>query len=171
MARPDPGEERPKDESEDERWGPERPTALTLRPTLGEQRAVPSLTDEEDLHGLQTAMKPAPKGLGLLLAGNALPTSIRASLKLLGSAETVHAIVMARTIVGRGENCDIQLKDERASRKHASILYVGNEFRIRDEGSSNGTFLNGSRVVEYALRDGDELLIGDARLAFSVTGV
>jgi pSer/pThr/pTyr-binding forkhead associated (FHA) protein len=58
-------------------------------------------------------------------------------------------------------DADVRLDDRRASRRHASIFYSGSEFRVRDEGSANGTLLNGSKVVEYALRDGDELLVGD----------
>ena len=61
--------------------------------------------------------------------------------------------------------------DQRMSRSHASITYTGSEFRIRDEKSANGTFLNGSKVVEYAIRDGDKLLVGDTLLRFRVGGL
>jgi pSer/pThr/pTyr-binding forkhead associated (FHA) protein len=71
-------------------------------------------------------------------------------------------------VIGRGSDADVRVDDPKVSRKHASIFYTGSEFRIRDESSINGTVLNGSRVVEYAIRDGDELVIGETLLRFRV---
>jgi len=38
----------------------------------------------------------------------------------------------------------------------------------RDLGSSNGTLLNGSRVTEYVLRDGDKLMLGETTFVFRI---
>jgi pSer/pThr/pTyr-binding forkhead associated (FHA) protein len=73
---------------------------------------------------------------------------------------------MIRTVLGRAGDVDILVNDRKASRRHASIFYSGSEFRIRDEGSANGTLLNGSKVGEYIVRDGDEVTVGDTVLRF-----
>src|SRR5271167_3302653 len=67
-------------------------------------------------------------------------------------------------VVGRGE-CDIQLACVTASRQHA-LIYAGRDGRLRlkDLGSTNGTFLAGRAVSDVALRVGDEIRIGDARV-------
>jgi hypothetical protein len=100
------------------------------------------------------------------LASEPLPRPIAARLDMVSDGEAVRSylVTKVRTVLGRGQDADVQVIDPRASRRHASIFFNGAEFRIRD--SVNGTVLNGSRVVEYAIRDGDELLIGDACLRF-----
>src|SRR5204863_223436 len=50
--------------------------------------------------------------------------------------------------------------DTTTSRRHASITATPGGFSLRDEGSSNGTFVNGQRIQEHALRPGDEIRIG-----------
>ncbi len=59
-------------------------------------------------------------------------------------------------------------KDGTVSRIHASIVQEGNDFRIFDEKSTSGTFLNEQRVPEYGLQlqDGDEIRLGGVRLRF-----
>ena len=150
-------------------WPTEIATAVTIRPDgrIAES-AVPSLADDIDrAAGAETSLNPSPSSRALL-AGAALPSSVHASLEVLsgGKVGRVYELTLTRTVVGRGEKADIRIDDIKASRKHAYILYSGDEFRVHDGGSGNGTFLNGSRVVEYAIRGGDELLIGDTLLRF-----
>ena len=73
-----------------------------------------------------------------------------------------------RTTIGRTNHAEIHLDDPGLSRRHAEVTYQGREFRVADLGSANGTFLNGSRVKEYALRHGDKLLVGETLLVFEV---
>lgn len=105
-----------------------------------------------------------------LPAGAALPSFLVAYIDVLGGPDTgaVHKVTMVNTVIGRGPEADVRIKDERSSRKHATITYTEGEFRIRDQKSANGTFLNGSKVVEYAVRDGDKILIGDSLMQFHV---
>lgn len=58
--------------------------------------------------------------------------------------------------VGR-EGCDIILTEGHVSRKHARLLLAGDELRVEDLGSTNGTFVNDERVEAAALKPGDEL--------------
>ena len=64
--------------------------------------------------------------------------------------------------------CDLRIDSDRVSREHAIIVEEGGRFRVRDPGSTNGTFLNGRQIDESPLNDGDILLIADVELTFLV---
>jgi pSer/pThr/pTyr-binding forkhead associated (FHA) protein len=68
--------------------------------------------------------------------------------------------------IGRHSRSDLRLNFASASRHHARIERVRGGFRIRDLGSTNGTWLGDQRIEERLLRDGDTIRIGDARLVF-----
>jgi EAL domain-containing protein (putative c-di-GMP-specific phosphodiesterase class I) len=70
--------------------------------------------------------------------------------------------------VGRSESCDLRIDSDRVSREHAIIVEEGGRFRVRDPGSTNGTFLNGRQINEAPINDGDILLIADVELTFLV---
>ncbi|MFN2148585.1 MAG: FHA domain-containing protein [Anaerolineales bacterium] len=69
-------------------------------------------------------------------------------------------------IVGRGEGSDLQLMDPRVSRQHARLTLARDACRIVDMGSTDGTYLNGERVTEAALKDGDKLRFGGSVFLF-----
>jgi adenylate cyclase len=71
-----------------------------------------------------------------------------------------------KTSLGRHPNNTLRLVDREVSKEHASIERVGNTFLLRDLNSSNGTFVNGRKVRELRLRDGDEIALGNSRLIF-----
>lgn len=71
--------------------------------------------------------------------------------------------------LGRMSDCDVVVADPRASRRHAEINPVGHGFVISDLGSMNGTLVNGSRVREHPLADGDEIRIGATVLHFEAS--
>jgi pSer/pThr/pTyr-binding forkhead associated (FHA) protein/uncharacterized RDD family membrane protein YckC len=77
-------------------------------------------------------------------------------------------IALARTLVsiGRDPSNDVVLPDAMVSRRHAVIEYRGSQYFLRDCNSSNGSLVNGDRVSERNLRDGDLVAIGTARLLF-----
>jgi uncharacterized RDD family membrane protein YckC len=60
----------------------------------------------------------------------------------------------------------VVLPDAMVSRRHAVIEYRGSQYFLRDCNSSNGSLVNGDRVSERNLRDGDLVAIGTARLLF-----
>jgi len=71
--------------------------------------------------------------------------------------------------IGRDPSNDLVLSDAMVSRRHAILERRGEQYVIRDNSSSNGTMVNGDRVLsEQALRDGDLIAIGSARLLFNV---
>ena len=72
-------------------------------------------------------------------------------------------------VIGRLPECDITLVDSNVSRRHAEIHPRGDGFVVVDRGSTNGTRVNGVRVDERELRDGDELGFGNIRLTFQAS--
>jgi sulfur carrier protein ThiS len=68
--------------------------------------------------------------------------------------------------VGRGLDNDIILEDSRVSRYHAQLNYRARRFYISDVGSTNGTFVNGERIGDHALRDGDVISLGGLELVY-----
>jgi FHA domain/Protein of unknown function (DUF3662) len=68
--------------------------------------------------------------------------------------------------IGRGDEAEIVLLDPSVSRAHAILEVTGGGAIVRDLGSTNGTFVNGRRIAQSALRDGDELRFGNTRLRF-----
>lgn len=73
-----------------------------------------------------------------------------------------------RVSVGRGDEVDIALEDERVSRLQAEIERIGGEWTISDDGlSRNGSFLNGERISgRRRLGDGDVLGFGSSEVIF-----
>ena len=72
-------------------------------------------------------------------------------------------------IVGRGDGCDLVLRDWNVSRRHAYFSERDDgTLELRDLGSSNGTFVNGHRVEEATLRGGEQIQLGDT--VFHVEG-
>jgi hypothetical protein len=71
-----------------------------------------------------------------------------------------------RTVVlGRSARTDVQVPDERASRRHCAIKLEPERVLIADLRSGNGTFLNGQPIVQpIPLKDGDRILIGSTEI-------
>src|SRR5262245_53694823 len=74
-------------------------------------------------------------------------------------------------LLGRDAECDIQFESRKVSRRHCCIAQVGERLIVRDLGSTNGIRINGVRVVEGYLKEGDELSIGNHRYQVSWEGV
>jgi two-component system cell cycle response regulator len=75
------------------------------------------------------------------------------------------------TTIGRGENCEIVLELDNVSRKHCSLKLKPEGVFVRDNGSTNGTYLNNVEVRgEAPLRSGDLIKIGSAIFKFLFGG-
>lgn len=71
--------------------------------------------------------------------------------------------------IGREATREVPLTaDATVSRRHASLTLQAGAFLLRDEGSSNGTFVNNQRVQEHLLRPGDEIRIGASLFRFEL---
>jgi len=73
-----------------------------------------------------------------------------------------HPLEQVITRLGRAVENEIVIVSQRASRAHAHIRRDGRRTFLEDMGSTNGTFLNGERVLDSVqLRDGDQISIGE----------
>src|SRR6185503_20088949 len=87
-------------------------------------------------------------------------------LRVLSGARAGHSQRFDKRIVaiGRHPKSDFQLEpveDLGVSVRHAEIFASGGGYRIRDNGSTNGTYVNGQRIVgEQQLNDGDVVWLG-----------
>ena len=60
-------------------------------------------------------------------------------------------------MIGRSSGCELVLADDTVSRRHAELFIEDGRWLLRDLDSSNGTWLNGRRIVEAEVRPGDVL--------------
>lgn len=68
------------------------------------------------------------------------------------------------TAIGRHPESDIFLDDITVSRHHCRVTAFENTIEVRDVGSTNGTYVNDSRVDRVELSPGDRLLVGKFHL-------
>lgn len=69
-------------------------------------------------------------------------------------------IVKDVTVVGRREYCDVEVRHDSLSKRHAVIVRTDGLLMIRDLASTNGTKVNGQRVMWAALLPNDRLTLG-----------
>jgi len=75
-------------------------------------------------------------------------------------------------VIGRSSELDMVLVEDMVSRKHARIVVNGTgQISIEDLGSTNGTFVNGEKVKQATLKEGDRILIGTSILKLILQGV
>jgi pSer/pThr/pTyr-binding forkhead associated (FHA) protein len=78
-----------------------------------------------------------------------------------------HPLQNALTRMGRAVENEIVILDKRSSREHAVIRREGRRSVLEDQGSTNGTYLNGERLLHAVqLRDGDQIKVGDVEFVF-----
>jgi len=73
-------------------------------------------------------------------------------------------------IIGRKPGCDLVLADKKVSATHCEVMAVERGVRIRDLGSTNGTFVGEIRVVEGVLQKAATIRCGDTVLEFEPRG-
>jgi len=72
-----------------------------------------------------------------------------------------------QVLLGRSADNDIPIPDPFSSGHHALIVPSESGFAVRDNGSKNGTFVNGKKIAGLTeLKEGDEILIGSVRILF-----
>ncbi len=70
-------------------------------------------------------------------------------------------------VIGRQAQCDLTLRHDDVSRRHAEIGFEGGDFIVRDLGSTNGTFVNGKEIGgTRALCAGDRIEVGPQVITF-----
>lgn len=72
--------------------------------------------------------------------------------------------------VGRVDGNAIVIPDTSVSRRHATVAVTESSVAVRDLGSSNGTFVNGDRITNRTVANGDLISFGNVEFEFTVTG-
>ena len=110
--------------------------------------------------------RPRPQDMATVVADAGPPGMARdrGVLTVLSGPETgrVVSVTPAGVRLGRSEDCDLSFDDASLSRVHARALrLLGTQFFLGDEGSTNGTFVNGARLDRATeLSDGDRIQLG-----------
>lgn len=105
---------------------------------------------------------PAEEAEGTMIISNPKITVLNE-----GKPGQVYALGMGTTSVGRSPDNDIHIPEERVSRKHAQVAFGPGGYAIYDLNSENGTYVNGNRIREHFLMDGDQILIGTTQFLYS----
>ena len=95
------------------------------------------------------------------------PLQLEAGRYLLCDGQAF-ALTADVTHVGRGMTADVRLDDHTVSARHAIVVARGDRLRILDDRSTNGTVVNGRRVDEAELHDGDVIVLGRVVLTYRV---
>jgi len=78
--------------------------------------------------------------------------------------------LVAKITIGRSQDNNIVIDNKLASRHHAIIQKIKDAYFLKDENSTNGTFLNGRRIPSdkyVRLNGGDKITIGNSNLILS----
>ncbi len=105
-------------------------------------------------------MRPIAAQFSGVLGGDGMDVTI---ILASGERETL-TVDGPRATIGRREDCDIRIDSKAVSRMHAELARVDDGWEIRDLGSLNGLQINGRLVEHTPIIEGDEVIIGDARL-------
>jgi len=94
------------------------------------------------------------------------PPAMPAALPVSGS--TIPVPIESRVVlIGRRPTCDIPLTEASVSTAHAAIFQWEGKRFLRDLGSRSGTFVNGHKIEEVELHDGDVIHVGETDITYS----
>ena len=122
-----------------------------------------------------------PKSLGAVESGHTMvldrekllrekPRAPKAAITVREGDDRRNIVLGSEPLaIGRDPQNDITLDDRRVSRKHAEIRLRLGRYTLYDLQSTNGTYVNGRRVAEVVLADGDRLSIGGVELQYRAT--
>lgn len=79
----------------------------------------------------------------------------------------VHPLTLQRTVLGRGTDADIRIDDNGVSRRHCEIQ-LSSPIVVRDLGSTNGTWVHGSRITETTLTEDADIMLGEVVVQFRI---
>ena len=122
-----------------------------LRAALGDNPAEPRFIETIPRRGYRLI---AP----VVADGSRQPT--RTVAQLVGGGRTI-PLAEGRTVIGRDPACDVQLRSQHVSRRHACIRVLDGRIEVEDLGSKNGTFVGDRRIDSPTeVRAGDLLRFG-----------
>jgi DNA-binding NtrC family response regulator len=91
------------------------------------------------------------------------------SLQVLDQSAAVVALGARAVVVGAHASCDLVLADPQVSRRHAELAITPQGIRVKDLGSTNGTWYQGTRVTEAVVPAGATIKVGDTPVRIAPT--
>ena len=148
--------------------------ALAAAGTRGRRPATSPLAQGQDAPQAQAQAQQAPRQRQAPAQQRVRPANAAGAPNGPATCELVDVktgrtwrIGVASTVIGRDESsADLVLNDTNVSRRHAELKHLGGVWVIADLGSTNGTRVNGLRVSEEELADGDTVTLGLVNLLF-----
>ncbi len=143
-------------------------TGKAAPPERSPSHGLPQLGDDDDDHdheatGFVTQAPPPSGGLGVEGYAHSKPFLIVLRGKNVGQLHSLEGEVL----IGRGADAGLRIDEHGVSRVHARVVQVGDKFLLDDMKSSNGTFVNGKRLVgSHEMESGDRVTIGESILKF-----
>ena len=87
------------------------------------------------------------------------------AVRLVSGDGRTYPLQMGSTVIGRGDQANLRLPDVGISRRHARLDFDGAQVVLTDLGSTNGTYLNGTKVLgPMVMQRGDKLKVGNTVL-------
>ncbi len=87
-----------------------------------------------------------------------------------GGSQKSFSLPDSITVIGRRHDCDLCIPLKTVSRKHCQLNQNKESINLRDLGSRGGTFLNGKRIDEAAVKPGDYIRIGPLIFGLQING-
>ncbi|HET8567757.1 MAG TPA: DUF3662 and FHA domain-containing protein [Candidatus Limnocylindria bacterium] len=125
-------------------------------------------------------VEPDPRALGGVEAGHTMvldrdalmrdrPRAPKATLEVVRERRSVE-LGPDPVGIGRDPENDVVLDDRRVSRKHAEVRLRLGRYTLYDLQSTNGTYVNGRRIAEVVLSDGDRIAVGGNEMVLHQEG-
>ncbi|EFV13308.1 hypothetical protein HMPREF9336_01819 [Segniliparus rugosus ATCC BAA-974] len=108
------------------------------------------------------AHAPAPASAPSAAPAQSHRQNVRRVLRLTEGSGRQHQLAHGVSVLGRGVTAQVRLDDKAVSREHCRIWWDGQRAVLQDLGSTNGTTVNGERVSEWQLADGDVINLGQS---------
>ncbi len=99
-----------------------------------------------------------------------MPPTFQLTMKAGPQVGKIYPLTKGEMIVGRDATADVVIPDAEVSRKHARLFLQGGGYVLEDLGSTNGSFVDGQRLMgPHALRAGETVMFGEnISLSFEV---
>ena len=124
---------------------------LVLRPDADRQEKPPQNLSDNDGKARHTPQRVVLRAVAGPYFGKVIP-------------------LRAKMVIGRGSDCDLVLNEAEMGRRHALIENTSEGLFLRDLGSANGTFVNGSAVRDTILKPGDQVAFEQNRFLIEAPG-
>jgi type II secretory pathway predicted ATPase ExeA len=98
--------------------------------------------------------------------GSSHPATGRLIVRINDKAVEEHLVGQGHVLIGRADLCDVVVNNLGVSRHHALVIQSPSGIGLLDLGSKNGTYVDGRRVNQHVLQNGDLIGVGDCTITY-----